>query len=86
LWPGSYILPVAELIGKSGKIYALDINPAVIEMIKKIASKKQLSNVEAILSDCDTGLPNESVAMALVFDVFHDLKNRAAVLENSTES
>jgi len=32
--PGSYILPVAELIGKSGKIYALDINPAAIEMVR----------------------------------------------------
>jgi len=25
--PGSYIIPLAELAGKSGKIYALDIHP-----------------------------------------------------------
>jgi predicted nicotinamide N-methyase len=59
----------------------LDINPAAIEMVKELAAKKQLSNVEVILSDCDTGLPNESVDMVLVYDVFHDLKNRDAVLE-----
>jgi ubiquinone/menaquinone biosynthesis C-methylase UbiE len=79
--PGSYILPVANLIGNSGKIYALDINPATIEMVKELAAKKQLSNVEVILSDPDTGLLNESVDMVLVYDVFHDLKNRDAVLE-----
>jgi ubiquinone/menaquinone biosynthesis C-methylase UbiE len=79
--PSSYIVPVTELIGKSGKIYALDINPAAIELVKKLAAKKQLSNVETILSDCDTGLPNESIDMVLAFDVFHDLKNRDAVLE-----
>ena len=79
--PGSYIVPVAELIGKSGIIYKLDINPAAIELVKELAAKKQLSNVEVILSDRDTGLLNESVDMVLVYDVFHDLKNRDAVLE-----
>ena len=79
--PGSYILPVANLIGNSGKIYALDINPATIEMVKELAAKKQLSNVEVILSDPDTGLLNESVDMVLVYDIFHDLKNRDALLE-----
>jgi len=79
--PGSYILPVADLIGKSEKIYALDINPAAIEMVKKLAAKMQLSNVEATLSDFDTGLPNESADVVLVHDVLHDLKNRDAVLE-----
>ena len=79
--PGSYIVPVVELIGKSGIIYKLDINPAAIELVKELAAKKQLSNVEVILSDRDTGLLNESVDMVLVYDVFHDLKNRDAVLE-----
>ena len=59
----------------------MDINPATIEMVKELAAKKQLSNVEVILSDRDTGLLNESVDMVLVYDVFHDLKNRDAVLE-----
>ena len=72
---------MAELIGKSGIIYKLDINPAAIELVKELAAKKQLSNVEVILSDRDTGLLNESVDMVLVYDVFHDLKNRVAVLE-----
>ena len=72
---------MAELIGKSGIIYKLDINPAAIELVKELAAKKQLSNVEVILSDRDTGLLNESVDMVLVYDVFHDLKNRDAVLE-----
>ena len=81
MWPGSYIPPVADLIDKSGKIYALDINPTTIEMVKKLVAKKQLSNVEAILSDCDTSLPNVSVDVVLAYDVLHELKNRDAVLE-----
>jgi ubiquinone/menaquinone biosynthesis C-methylase UbiE len=53
---GSYINPLAELVGKSGKIYALDIHPLAIQKVQDIASKKRLANVETILSDCKTGL------------------------------
>jgi ubiquinone/menaquinone biosynthesis C-methylase UbiE len=78
---GSYLLAVAELVGKSGKVYALDIQPLAIEMAKKIAAKRQLINVETILSECKTGLPDDSLDRVLLYDVFHDLKNADGVLE-----
>jgi ubiquinone/menaquinone biosynthesis C-methylase UbiE len=79
--PGSYLSAVADLVGKSGKIYALDTNPQAIKAIEKIAAKKQLTNVEAILSDCDTGLPDASIDVALLYDTFHDLIDQNAVLK-----
>jgi len=79
--PGSYVTVVAELVGKSGKIYALDINPLAIEMVKKIAAKKQLSNVETILSDRKTGLPDNSINIVLLYDTFHGLSEPNIVLE-----
>jgi ubiquinone/menaquinone biosynthesis C-methylase UbiE len=79
--PGSYIAPVAELVGKSGKIYALDVNPLAIQMVQHIAKKKQLTNVETILSDCKTGLPDDSIDVVLLYDAFHDLNNPDEVLE-----
>jgi ubiquinone/menaquinone biosynthesis C-methylase UbiE len=79
--PGGYVPAVAELVGKSGRIYALDISPTAVQMVKNLVRKKRLSNVETILSDCDTELPDDSVDAILVYDVFHDLKNPKAVLE-----
>ena len=32
--PGGYVIPLAELVGTSGKIYALDIHPLAIEMVQ----------------------------------------------------
>jgi ubiquinone/menaquinone biosynthesis C-methylase UbiE len=78
---GSYIAAVAELVGKSGKIYALDVHPLAIRMAQRIASKRQMTNVETILSDCKTGLPNNSIDVVLLYDTFHDLNNPDAVLE-----
>ncbi|MBW2037962.1 MAG: class I SAM-dependent methyltransferase [Deltaproteobacteria bacterium] len=78
--PGSYIVPLAELVGKSGKIYALDIHPLAIQMVRGIASRKQLTNVETILSDCKTGLPDSSVDVVLLYDTFHGLGDPDGVL------
>ncbi len=79
--PGSYIIAIAEMVGKSGKIYALDINPLAIQSVKGIASKKQLTNVETILSDCKTGLPDDSMDVVLLYDTLHLLSEPDRVLE-----
>ena len=79
--PGSYILPLAELVGESGKIYALDIHPLAIQKVQGIASKRQVANVETILSDCKTGLLDNSLDVVLLYDAFHDLSGPGGVLE-----
>lgn len=79
--PGSYLPPLAELVGKSGKIYALDVHPLAIQMVQNIASQKRLTNVQTILSDCKTGLPNNSLDVILLYDTFHDLSDPNGVLE-----
>jgi len=79
--PGSYITAAAELVDKSGKIYALDIHPLAIQMVQSIAAKKQLTNVETICSDCETGLPDNSVDVILLYDTFHDLGDPDGVLK-----
>lgn len=79
--PGSYVKAVAELIGQSGKIYALDVQPLALDLVKKVAARNQLMNVETILSDCKTGLPDDSVDAVLLYDTFHGLADPNGVLE-----
>ena len=79
--PGGYIVPLAKLVGKSGKVYALDIHPLAVQKVQDIASKKQLINVETILSDCKTGLPDKSLDVVLLYDAFHHLSDPATKLE-----
>jgi ubiquinone/menaquinone biosynthesis C-methylase UbiE len=73
--PGSYIVPLAELVGESGKVCALDIHPLAIQKVKDVASRKQLANVEAILSDYQTGLQDNSLDVVLLYDIFHHLSD-----------
>lgn len=78
--PGGYVAGTAELVGKLGKVYALDIHPLAIQCVQNIVSKKQLTNVETIHSDCKTGLPDGSVDIVLLYDIFHMLSDPQAIL------
>ena len=79
--PGSYIAPLAKLVEESGKVYALDIHPLAIQKVQDIASKKRLGNVETILSDCQTGLPDNTLDAVLLYDAFHHLSDPNGVLK-----
>ena len=78
--PGSYIMPLAELVGESGKIYALDVHPLAIRAVQRIASRKLLENVQTILSDCKTGLPPNRLDVVLLYDTLHHLDEPDRVL------
>jgi len=79
--PGGYVTAAAELVGESGKIYALDIHPLAIQMIQNLASRMHLTNVETIHSGRETGLSDKSVDVVLLYDIFHDLSEPDGVLE-----
>ncbi len=79
--PGSYTIPLAELVGRLGKVYALDIHPLAIEKAQSIASKKGLINVQTILSSGSTELPDETMDVILLYDTLHDLSDPERVLK-----
>ena len=78
--PGSYIVALAKMVGSSGEIYALDIHPFAIQIVKKLASNRGLINVKTIQSACKTGLADTSIDVVLLYDTFHDLSEPNNVL------
>jgi ubiquinone/menaquinone biosynthesis C-methylase UbiE len=78
--PGGYVLAASKFVGETGKVYALDVTPLAIKMVKDIVEKSCLKNIETILSDCATELPDESLDVVLLYDVFHGLEDKQAVL------
>ncbi len=71
--PGSYVAPLVEMVGPSGRIYALDIHPIAAQEIERMAKSKGFENILTIESGCRTGLPDNSVDTVLLYDVFHNL-------------
>ena len=78
---GSFTIPASEIVGNDGVAYALDIQPLFIRAIERKAKERGISNVKTILSGGDTGLPDESVDVALLYDAFHMIKEKEKLLK-----
>jgi ubiquinone/menaquinone biosynthesis C-methylase UbiE len=79
--PGHYSIAAANIVGEQGKVYALDIHPLAIKAVEHKAKKKKLTNITTILSDRDTGLPEESIDVVLLYDTIHMITDKRALLK-----
>jgi ubiquinone/menaquinone biosynthesis C-methylase UbiE len=76
---GSFSIPAAKMVGEEGIVYALDIHHRAIRTVEKRI--KRIANIKTILSDRDTGLPDESVDIVLLYDVFQMISEKEKLLE-----
>ena len=77
---GSFTIPAARIIGTRGKVYAIDCFPRQLKIVTEQSRKEGLSNIETILSDNWTGLPDESIDTVWICDVLHEIKERQSVM------
>ncbi|WP_298439611.1 class I SAM-dependent methyltransferase [Geobacter sp.] len=69
---GTFTIPAARLV--SGTVHALDIEPEMIEMVREKCAREGIGNVRLLLRDFvagGTGLPDNSVDAALLFNILH---------------
>ncbi len=78
---GSFTIPAAKIVGTRGKVYALDCFPRQLEIVEENSRKEGLTNIETILSSSKISLPDECIDVVWMCDVFHEVKERRAVLE-----
>jgi len=70
--PGRYAIPSAETVGARGRVFAVDVQPLAVQMVKQKAARKSLSNVEAILLDSyATPVEASIVDRVLLIDTLH---------------
>ena len=70
---GWFTLQLARRVGPNGKVYAEDIQPAMLEAINRRMQKENLSHVTAVLgTPSDPRLP-AGIDAALISDAFHEM-------------
>lgn len=76
---GYYAFKFAQLVGSSGKIFAIDIRPYFLEYIRKHAKNENIDNIKTILSiDDQFILSNNGVDLVFMRNVCHHLENRVS--------
>jgi ubiquinone/menaquinone biosynthesis C-methylase UbiE len=82
--PGFFTIPMAQITGDKGIVYAVDSNPTMLEHLRHNIAKSGVDGdiIKIIRSDvCNTGLPENSVDVAFFANVLHEVENKKGFLQ-----
>jgi ubiquinone/menaquinone biosynthesis C-methylase UbiE len=72
---------LAERVGPAGKVFANDIQPEMLEMLRQNIERRKLKNVETVLGTLDDPkLPANAVDLVLLVDVYHEFSEPQKML------
>ena len=80
--PGRYLPKASELVGPGGRVYAVDVHPMAIDLVKKKIVKHSLSNVVPVLIDRVTPPAIEANCADVIYalDMFHQIEDSESFL------
>ena len=84
---GFFTRRLAKAVGPTGKIYAEDIQPQMLDLLRKDMEKEGIKNVVTVLgTDTDPKLPAHGIDRFLLVDVYHEFQKPEPMLASIRES
>jgi ubiquinone/menaquinone biosynthesis C-methylase UbiE len=82
--PGFFTLPAADLAGGAGKVFAVDVQPQMLELVRRRAVESGKRTVEIVLShESDVPLASEIADRVFIAFVLHETDSPAAFLQEA---
>jgi len=79
---GFHTTRMARRIG-SGTVFAVDIEPEMLEFIERRVAREKLKNVRTVLSDTvRVPMPAGTIDLALLVDVYHEMSHPREMLQS----
>jgi ubiquinone/menaquinone biosynthesis C-methylase UbiE len=79
--PGYFSLRLARVLGRSGHVYAVDPEPAILDVLRDRVTRARTTNVTPVLGRGDDPLlPAGRCDVALMVNVVHHVEDRPAFL------
>src|SRR5260370_42640501 len=84
---GYFARRMARAVAPSGRVYAVDIQPEMLDRMKGLLEKEGVGNVVPVLGEADDRkLPKEAPDRILLVDVYHELQHPKAMLRKRRAS
>jgi ubiquinone/menaquinone biosynthesis C-methylase UbiE len=78
---GFYTVQLAQMVGAQGKVYGVDIQPEMLELLKQRASDHLVENVIPVQGTLiDPKLPDGAIDLILCVDVYHEFSHPVHML------
>ena len=68
---GHYTIPASKVVGKRGKVYAIDKDIGSLNELKKLIRQDKIKNIDVMNEDSKIPLAREFVDVVLCYDVIH---------------
>ncbi|HEX9818997.1 MAG TPA: class I SAM-dependent methyltransferase [Methylomirabilota bacterium] len=79
--PGYFTARLARAVGRAGHVYAVDPEPAVLDVLRKRMKRAGVRNITPVLSlDDDPLLPDGRCDLAVIINAYHHMHGGAAFL------
>jgi ubiquinone/menaquinone biosynthesis C-methylase UbiE len=79
---GYFTWRLAARVGPAGKVYAVDVQPGMLEQLRQNMKERKLTNYEPVLgADDDPRLPPAGIDLALLVDVYHEFSQPRKMLQ-----
>lgn len=84
---GYMALRMARRVGPTGKVYANDLQPEMLQKLRARSQREKLANVETVQgTEADPRLPPGTLDLVLLVDVYHEFSEPQAMLAKIRES
>jgi len=84
---GYMSLRMARRVGPSGKVYANDLQPDMLDRLRQNAAKAGIANVVTVVGDvADPKLPANTIDLVLLVDVYHEFSQPQQMLRKIRET
>lgn len=84
---GYFSLKMAKRVAPSGKVYAVDLQPGMLERLRARAKEQKVTNVETILgAAADPRLPAGQIDLVFLCDVYHEFSQPQAMIRKIREA
>jgi SAM-dependent methyltransferase len=84
---GYFTVRMAERVGPDGRVYAVDIQPEMLQLLGERLKRGRISNVTPVLGAIDDPkLPKGAVDLVLMVDVYHEFSEPQKMLQRMRES
>lgn len=77
---GYFTLPICEIVGNNGTVYAADIQKKMLDVIDTKAKQKNIKNLKTFLIEEDGLNIDFSFDMVLLFWMFHEVSGKEALV------
>jgi predicted methyltransferase len=78
---GFFSRRLAKAVGPSGKVYAEDIQPEMLDLLKRNTAKEGIANIIPVLgTETDPKLPSKGIDRILLVDVYHEFQKPEPML------